>query len=328
MKKVFLTGGTGSVGSAFIHQYYDQYQFYSFSRNEKMQVALKREYPLIEIIIGAVEDKYSLINAVSSIKPDICIHAAALKHVDTGEKQPIQAVRSNIIGSMNVIEACLSASVPISIGISTDKACAPDNVYGYTKSLMEKMYMEANSDKVKFACCRFGNIAGSHGSVIPYWFRLLESRQPLRLTHPDMTRLMFLPKDAATLIRKTIDILEKEDGGFILSKNMKSVNMFDLAKSIVQYVKGDENAERIDIIGVRPGEKLDENLISEEELKYTRVLEDYLIIDFLNQRTHLPMQKEAVNSKTASLMSASEILMLLSEVEKDLHQTLLSKKQY
>ena len=140
MKKIFITGGSGTIGSSFIKKYYNEYKFFSYSRNEKMQVALKRQFSEVGIILGSVEDKMSLINAIRKSNPDIIIHAAALKHVDTAEINPIQAVKSNIIGSLNVIDAAFDCNIKTTIGISTDKACSPDSNYGHTKSLMEQMF--------------------------------------------------------------------------------------------------------------------------------------------------------------------------------------------
>lgn len=328
MKKVLITGASGTVGTAFIQKYYDKYKFYSYSRNEKMQVSLKREFENVEIILGAIEDKFELLATFNRVKPDIVIHAAALKHVDTGENQPTQAIRSNILGSLNVIEASIQTNVPITIGISTDKACAPDNVYGYTKNLMEKMFLEANSSQMKFNCCRFGNIAGSHGSVIPYWFRLLESGQKLRLTDPNMNRLMFLPEDAAILIEHSIKLCEKNISGVIVSKQMKSVNMFEFAKQVLKFKGIADSKESIQIVGMRPGEKLDENLISSSELKFTYVDNEYVIIDPKITQPNIMQIQNEVNSFTAEKMNENEMNYILNEVDNALHKTLLSKKQY
>lgn len=328
MKKVLITGASGTVGTAFIKKYYNNFKFYSYSRNEKMQVSLKREFDNVEIILGSIEDKYNLFNTFSSIKPDIVIHAAALKHVDTGEKQPIQAIRSNIIGSLNVIEASLTYNVPVTVGISTDKACSPDNVYGYTKSLMEKMFLETNSSDNKFLCCRFGNIAGSHGSVIPYWFRLIETGQALRLTDKKMNRLMFLPEDAASLIYHTIELADNNKGGIILSRYMKSVNMYDLALETLKYKSLSVSDEKIEIIGIRSGEKLDEFLISKEELDYTYRDGEYIIIDYNVEQPNSRKIPYELNSFSSEKMSSEEMRTILESVDNSLHKTLLNIKQY
>ena len=148
MKKILITGGSGTVGINFIEFNIKKYKIYSYSRNEKSQVALKRAYTDVEIILGSVEDKLNLENIITKIKPDIIIHAAALKHVDSAEKQPLEMVKSNIIGSKNIIELSKKLNIPITIGISTDKACDPNNLYGYSKLIMERMFMEANNEKI------------------------------------------------------------------------------------------------------------------------------------------------------------------------------------
>ena len=142
MKNLFITGGSGTVGKAFIKNNIDKYNIFSFSRNEKAQVSLKRNFPEIEILFGSVEQKTELFNAFRISRPDIVVHAAALKHVDTAEKQPSLAIKSNILGSLNIIEASIEHNVGTTVGISTDKACSPDNVYGQTKYLMERLFRE------------------------------------------------------------------------------------------------------------------------------------------------------------------------------------------
>ena len=301
MKKVFITGGSGTVGSSFIKKNYNQYKFYSYSRNEKSQVELKRKFPAVEIILGSIENRTFLIDKILECQPDIIIHAAALKHVDLAEKQPMRTVETNIFGSMNVIEAAKICNVPVTIGISTDKASKPDNVYGYTKLLMEKMFVEANNDKNKFACCRFGNVAGSQGSVIPFWLSLKNNKKPLRLTHPDMTRLMFSSEEAADLIYKSI-IDCQQTGGFILSKKMKKVNMHNLARCI---------SDEIDIVGLRPGEKISESLICKSEIKYTFVEGEYI---FINKEKNTKKENRLANelsSATAVEMTQEQMCELI-----------------
>ena len=318
MKKIFITGGSGTVGTAFIEKYYKNYKFYSYSRGEKSQVALKRRFPNIEILMGAIEEKNYLTSQIIKIKPDIIIHAAALKHVDTAEKQPIKAITNNIIGSYNIMEAAKEANIPLVVGVSTDKACEASNVYGKTKSLMEKMYVEADNLKNKFVCCRFGNVAGSHGSVIPFWLNSFDVGKPLFLTHPRMTRLMFSPEESAELIHKCITLSSKKSG-FIMSKIMKTVNMSKLANII---------SEKIKIVGLRPGEKMSEDLISENEIPYSEVIGDYIILtkeENSNLKTRLDIP---LNSDTALEMTKKEMTKLINNVKNLQSLTLHSKKEY
>tara|TARA_A100001201_G_scaffold143629_1_gene146307 strand:+ start:676 stop:1641 length:966 start_codon:yes stop_codon:yes gene_type:complete len=312
-KKIFITGGAGTIGSSFIKNYYDNYEFISYSRNEKMQVSLKRSFSNVEIILGAVEDKISLSNAILKTKPDVIIHAAALKHVDTGEITPIQTVKSNIIGSLNVIECSLEHNIPITIGISTDKACLPEQNYGYSKLLMEKMFLEANNDRNKFSVCRFGNVTHSHGSVLPFWLRLKSNNETLKLTDSKMNRLMFSQKEAVDLVHTLLKLTDEDKGGFILSKKMKTVNMLELARVI---------SDKVEEVGIRPGEKLDETLISVDEIPYTFIDGDFIKIDkFINPDIDNRL-KDEYSSLTAEKMNIEEMIDMVAETDKNLKKSL------
>lgn len=318
MKKIFITGGSGTVGTSFIKQYYDKYQFFSYSRNEKMQVSLKRKFNKVQIILGAVDDKLSLENNMAKIQPDIIIHAAALKHVDTAEISPIQAIKSNIIGSLNVIEAAVNNNVSSTIAISTDKACSADNNYGYTKLLMEKIFLEAHTKKNKFTVCRFGNVSHSHGSVIPFWLRLKAENKPLLLTHKLMNRLMFSREEAVKLVHKAIINTNKEDETFILSQKMKSVNMFELANTISDKIKD---------IGIRPGEKLNETLISENEVPYTFVNGKFITIRNYKNKGKNSLDGK-YSSENAEFMTRKEMIKAVAETNKSLERSLLESRIY
>jgi UDP-N-acetylglucosamine 4,6-dehydratase/5-epimerase len=318
MKKVFITGGSGTVGMAFIELYYEKYKFFCYSRNEKMQVSLKRQFPNIEIILGSVEDKLALLTSVAKVRPDIIVHAAAMKHIDSAEASPIAAVQSNIIGSLNVIEAAVDNSVPVTVAISTDKACCSDSNYGYTKALMEKMFLESHTIKNKFAVCRFGNVSHSHGSVIPYWLGLRADEKSLPLTHKEMNRLMFSRLEAARLVNAAVQKLEDESETFVLSQMMKTVNMFQLAKII---------SKDISHIGLRPGEKLNETLVSEKEIENTFLEGKYIVIrDYKNQGDN--KLSGEYSSKNAKFMNEEEMKLMLTEADKNLEQSLLKSKIY
>ncbi len=308
MKKIFITGGSGTVGSSFIEKNINEYKIYSYSRNEKSQVALKRAFPKVEIILGSVEDKFNLENSVRLVKPDIIIHAAALKHVDSAEKQPIEMVKSNIVGSKNIIEVSTKINVPITIGISTDKACNPNNLYGYSKKIMEKMFIEANNEKNIFCCTRFGNVAGSNGSVIPFWLNCKDQGKALPLTDLNMTRLMLDGKEVSAIIKRCIYECEKKSGGFILSKTMKKVFLKDLANEI---------SDKIELVGLRPGEELMESLISEEELMFTRIDKDYIFILDRENTDRTTRLKSPLSSSNATKMTNSELRNLVEYVKEN-----------
>jgi UDP-glucose 4-epimerase len=310
-KKVFITGASGTVGKAFIKEYYDLYDIYSYSRNEKSQVALKREFPNVEIIIGSIEDIHTLDCAIANLDIDVMIHAAALKHVDTAEKQPSQAIKINLLGTLNVLEICQKYNIKKVIGISTDKACSPDNVYGMSKYLMEKLFEEYHSPNLNTVCCRFGNVAWSNGSVLPFWLNVKQSNKPLPITDINMTRLIFTSKEAARLINKSITLADDLDSFFILSKKMKACKMVDLASLI---------SDETTIIGLRPGEILSEDLISSKEVKYAYQLGDdqaeYIVI-IKNNESNLLGDKltSPVNSITAEEMNKEEMIVLLKDVK-------------
>jgi len=302
-KRVLITGGSGTIGRAFIRNYYnDLISFYSLSRNENAQVELARDYPKIPLqFLGNIEDKLTVYRAFEEIKPDIVIHAAAVKHINLAEEQPIHTCNVNIIGSINVIEAAIRTDVPTVVAISTDKACSSESVYGDTKSLMERCFLDANTTRNRFSVCRFANVAHSNGSVLPFWLKMKSQGKQITLTDPKMNRLMFTQTDAARLIHRTIKYTEKNGGGFVSSYKMKCVNMLDLAKVI---------SEDIAIVGKRPGEKTDEDLIAEHELPYTYVRGNDI---------HIRMEKnEGVNkldvpynSKSAEKMTPREIKELV-----------------
>ena len=302
-KRVLITGGSGTIGRAFIRNYYDDLiSFYSLSRNENSQVELARDYPKMPLqILGNIEDKLTVYRAFEEIKPDIVIHAAAVKHINLAEEQPIHTCNVNVIGSINIIEAAIRTDVPTVVAISTDKACSSASVYGDTKSLMEKCFLEANTNRNRFSVCRFANVAHSNGSVLPFWLKMKSQGKQISLTDPKMNRLMFTQTDAARLIHRTIKYTESNGGGFVSSYKMKCVNMLDLAKVI---------SEDVVIVGKRPGEKTDEDLIAEHELPYTYVRGNDI---------HIRMEKNEgnnkldvpYNSKSAEKMTPKEIKELV-----------------
>ena len=308
MKKVFITGASGTVGNSFIKNNLDKYHFYSYSRNEKAQVLLKRMYDKVEIILGSVEDKLSLDNSIKKINPDIIIHAAAMKHVDSAEKQPYEMIKSNIIGSKNIVDVAKENMIPITIGISTDKACLPKNLYGYSKKIMEKMFLEANTQETRFCCTRFGNIAGSNGSVIPFWLNKKRLNEPLTVTSTKMTRLMISKDQASKIVEDCIDLVEDFTEGFVLAKKMKKVAVVDIAKNI---------SDNIIEIGIRPGEELSENLISDEELCYTNVKGDNILIFDKKNKLFKNLSKP-LNSNNAEKMSKEELIQLINNVKLEL----------
>ena len=216
MKKILITGGAGTVGSSFINKYYNNYKFYNVSRNEMQIAKLKQNFPKVKSFLADICDLDSMINIFEKVQPDIVIHAAALKHINLAEENASKATEVNIVGSLNIIKASIRAEVPLTIGISTDKACNPDSIYGYSKKIMETMFTQHHNNKTKFICTRFANVANSNGSVIPFWVEETKKGNALKLTDPNMNRLMFSKKESSTLIHQSIDFSKTRDESFIL----------------------------------------------------------------------------------------------------------------
>ena len=244
-----------------------------------------------------------LFTTFDKIKPDVVIHSAAMKHLDMAENNPIQACKVNVVGSLNIIEASIHSDVKVTVAISTDKSCDPENTYGYSKSLMERCFLDANTDRNRFACTRFANVTHSSGSVIPFWLKLKSEGKSLKLTDKDMNRLMFSQLDSVKLVKKAIDECEKR-GGFVLSTIMKKTNMYELAKFI---------SDDIEMVGKRDGEKLDEKLISEKELPFTYVDGNYVFIrKEINEDISNRLNKE-LSSRTGENMNEKDLEELVYE---------------
>ena len=299
--RVLITGGSGTIGRSFIKNYTDYFDIFNLSRDENKQTQLTRYFPDVKQYLGSVEDKEAVFRVYEDVKPDIVIHAAAVKHINLAEKQPIQTCKVNIVGSLNIIEASIRCDVPITVAVSTDKACSYESVYGGSKWLMERCFLEASSNRNKFSVCRFANVAHSDGSVLPFWLEAKKEGKPLELTDPEMNRLMFTQDDAANLIYRTINYTRKNEGGFVCSYKMKCVNMFDLAKVI---------SDNIEIVGKRPGEKRDEDLISKHELPYTYVRGNDIHIraeeNIYDEKLEVPY-----NSQSAEKMTSKQIRELV-----------------
>ena len=302
--KILITGGSGTIGKAFIKEF-PNHDYTNISRNESFLTDLMREFPNVKHYLGNIEDKAFLIRVFKNVKPDVVIHAAALKHINIAEENPTHCVQSNVRGSLNVINASILADVPITIGISTDKACSSESVYGDTKSLMEKCFMESNTDSNRFALTRFANVTHSNGSVLPFWLKLKEEGKTLKLTSAEMNRLMFSQSDSAKLINKVINKCKTDGGGFVCSYKMKSVNMLQLAKVI---------SDDVEIVGLRPGEKLNEDLVSEKEIPFTYV-EDDMIYIYNEKNKNDNKLKQGYSSANAEKMTSKEMEELVWNIK-------------
>lgn len=276
-KTILITGGTGSFGREFAQIVLNEFKpkkLIIYSRDEykqfQMQQHLIKYDKILRFFLGDVRDKERLMRALSGV--DYVIHAAALKQVPAMEYNPTEAVKTNVLGAMNVINACLESKVKKAIALSTDKACSPINLYGATKLCADKLFVAANSYSgakgTKFSVVRYGNVLGSRGSVIPA-FKEMKAQGTIFITHPEMTRF-WITLDHA--VRFVIKNLERMIGGEMFVPKIPSMKIVDLAKAIVPDCK-------IKYIGIRPGEKMHESMISEDDAKYTREFKDYYIIN-------------------------------------------------
>jgi UDP-N-acetylglucosamine 4,6-dehydratase (inverting) len=261
-KSILITGGTGSFGKKFtemiLARYPDVKRLVIYSRDELKQFEMsqqypKDKYPMIRFFIGDVRDESRLIRATESI--DVIIHAAALKQVPTAEYNPDECIKTNINGARNVVSAALSHDVKVVVALSTDKAAAPINLYGATKLVSDKLFISANNIKgwrdLRFSVVRYGNVMGSRGSVIPFFLQKAKEGE-LPVTHKDMTRFNISLEDGVEMVLWAI---ENAMGGEIFVPKIPSYSIETVAKAIAPKAK-------IKYVGIRPGEKLHEEMIT------------------------------------------------------------------
>lgn len=274
-KTILITGGTGSFGKKFTEIVLNKYNPRAvriFSRDEFKQYRMVEEFKdeRLRFFIGDVRDKERVYRAMDGV--DIVIHAAALKHVPFCEANPFEAIQTNIIGAKNIIDAAIDHGVEKVMAISTDKAVNPINLYGATKLCAEKLFVQANSyvgsRKTRFSCTRYGNVVGSRGSVVPLFIKQKETKT-LTITDERMTRFWITLEQGVNFVLKS---LERMQGGEIFIPKIPSMKITDLAKVIAPEAK-------IKIIGIRPGEKIHEVLLTEYEASHSREYKDYFLIE-------------------------------------------------
>ena len=323
-KKILITGGTGSLGQALTKRLLsaDVDSIRIFSRNENKQVTMESEFhdDRLRFFIGDVRDLSRLQRALENV--DIVFHAAALKHVPVIEYNPFEGIKTNVIGTQNLIDACLHEDVEIAVGVGTDKAVSPLNTYGATKLLMEKLFVTANyyldqkRHGTKFIALRYGNVLGSSGSVVPKFIEQIRNQQKITLTSKDMTRFNITMDEALDFIVKSTT---NGKGSEIFVPKIKAYSIMDLKDALTELL-GDA---KIQEISIRPGEKLHEVLINENEMRSTWETESNYIImspnfteDEIKQR-YPNMKKtsstEPYSSNTAEKISKQELKQIIQK---------------
>lgn len=265
-KTILITGGTGSFGNAFIPMTLEKYnpkKLIIYSRDEMKQWDMAKKYvndDRVRFFIGDIRDRERLNRALDRV--DYVVHAAATKIVPTAEYNPFECVKTNVIGAMNLIDACIDKGVQRVVALSTDKASSPVNLYGATKLASDKLFVAGNSyaggHDTRFSVVRYGNVMGSRGSVIPF-FLSIKDKGVLPITDPRMTRFMITLEQGVELVWHAFDDMQ---GGEIYVKKIPSMRIPDIATAVAPEA-------RQEVVGIRPGEKLHEQMISEEDALYT-----------------------------------------------------------
>lgn len=277
-KSILITGGTGSFGRKFVEVVLEKYprvkRLVIYSRDELKQYEMAQEFPKtkhpqLRYFIGDVRDHDRLLRAMEDI--EVVIHAAALKQVPAAEYNPFECIKTNIIGAQNVVDACLSANVRRIIALSTDKAAAPINLYGATKLCSDKLFVAANNIRGKrdarFSVVRYGNVMGSRGSVMPFFLKKAGGGV-LPITDERMTRFNITLDQGVNLVLRALELMW---GGEIFVPKIPSFRITDLAEAIDDHC-------RQEIVGIRPGEKLHEEMITETDAYNTIEFDDYFVI--------------------------------------------------
>lgn len=275
-KNILITGGTGSFGKQFVRTILREYKpnkiiIYSRDELKQFEMAQKFNDRCMRYFIGDVRDLPRLKKAMNGV--DYVVHAAALKHVPIAEYNPMECIKTNVMGAQNIIDACLESGVTHVIALSTDKAASPANLYGASKLVSDKLFVAANnlsgSHNIKFSVVRYGNVLGSRGSVIPFFKKLIaQGATSLPITEPNMTRFWITLQEGVDFVLKNF---QRMQGGEIFVPKIPSMKMTDMAKAIAPDLPQE-------IIGIRPGEKLHEVMCPQDDSHLTLEFDDHFVI--------------------------------------------------
>lgn len=306
-KSVLITGGSGSLGKALVRKLLDETdvrRIAIYSRDELKQFHMRSEFEdnsRLRWFIGDIRDKDRLVRAMHGV--DYVVHAAALKQVDTGEYNPMEFIKTNVLGSQNVIEASIDAGVSKVVALSTDKASSPINLYGATKLTADKLFVAANnysqSYGTSFCVVRYGNVMGSRGSVIPFFQNLAAEGKPLPITDIRMTRFWISIEDAVKFV---LDSFELMQGGELYVPRIPSMKIIDLAKAV-------SPDSAVFEIGIRPGEKLHEEMISAEDSRRTIKVSSnrFLVLPVVAEWIFEPPKGEVMGERTAYASDTNDL---------------------
>ncbi len=310
---ILVTGGTGSFGKAFIEyalNNLDPNRIVVFSRDELKQYEARQRFnddPRLRWFIGDIRDQHRLIRAMHNI--DYVVHAAALKQVDTAEYNPFEYVQTNIIGTQNVIEASIDTGVKKVVALSTDKASSPINLYGATKLAADKLCQSANhyaaGYETRFSVVRYGNVMGSRGSVVPFWENLAAEGKEIPITDSRMTRFWITLPQAVKFVVESFDLMH---GGEVFVPRIPSMKILDLAEAVAPGAKTHE-------IGIRPGEKLHEEMIAADDSRRTISLSDrYVILPTVADWGYEPLPGDPVADGFAYRSDSNDIWLTVDEI--------------
>ena len=301
-KKILITGGTGSLGNALTSRLlnYDVDTIRIFSRNENKQITMESKFndDRLRFLLGDVRDYPRLVRAMEDI--DIVFHAAALKHVPIIEYNPFEAIKTNVIGSQNVIDACLKENVEKVVAIGTDKAVSPLNTYGATKLLMEKLFVTASNylkkerHQTKFFALRYGNVLGSSGSVIPKFVKQIKNKEKITITDPNMTRFSISMDEALDFILTATEIAK---GSEIFIPKLRAYTIKDIKDVLFELLQKTDEEN----IGIREGEKLNEILINSDEIRYTWEYENMYMLLNPSAQKHISLDEFPNKNKVTNM---------------------------
>ena len=319
--KILITGGTGSLGKALLRRLLDDpnNEIVVYSRDEGKQALLKH-LERVHCVIGDVRDRDKLDVTFRRHQPDYVIHTAALKRIEDMEFYPDECVKTNIQGSENVAVAALKHGVKKCILVSTDKACQPVNVYGSSKFIAERIFtnFDYNSNSTIFAAVRYGNVIASRGSFIPLWLGLLAEGQKIKVTSIDMSRFLFTLNDAVDTV---LNALTASEGGEVFIPQIKSYNMASILDA-VEIIYG--NSVYYDVTGLRPGEKLHEDMLAKTELPYTYKIDGKNLLSVRPQytrRSHSTLQRYEGPEFNSALHCSTDTGALVKLIKRGLEES-------